>query len=65
MEDLIRALDACFGVMMQPTLEQPKEGNTKLLFSVPYHHSVWINERGIAEKMYYEVIEKLRNETPK
>jgi hypothetical protein len=59
-KELVEALDACFGVMMQPTLEDKpqsdnvllREGNLK--FYVPYHHNHFIEARAKAEKMYYE-----------
>lgn len=52
LENLIKALDACFGVMMQPTLVNTKD---KLPYwSIPIAWDDFIEARARAEQMYYE-----------
>lgn len=49
-EELINALDACFGVMMQPTYDVPAIGK----WIIPCGSREFIEARAKAEKMYYE-----------
>jgi hypothetical protein len=52
---LIEALDACFGVMMQPYLIESEKAKEKAhRLGVSIHSETWSEARYKAEKMYYE-----------
>jgi hypothetical protein len=52
---LTEALDACFGVMMQPYLIESEKAKEKAhRLGVSIHSETWAEARSRAEKMYYE-----------
>lgn len=58
-EEVTEALDACFGVMMQPSLLEDGK------FTVTYHYSHFIEARKRAEKLYYDVQTKIKQQEVK